>query len=343
MTAVLDLDKLAKVLALAGSNHDGEALAALRKASGMLKAADMTFVDIGERLKGPAAVQFGQAQHSPAGPSFADIADIFAAMDDQIEAREPGWKAKCAAEREAKNRERAAYRKAVLDKYGSKEAVIAPCWREQRLRDSLGPLVVNQDDPCSRWTASIDGNGDFYSFYSSEKISDRVRRAIEGAYELPSTINGAYAEYQEWREREKELDAALNWNTGNTALDLVCYARQECVRALFETEIVASDIHDVLFRSHYISTLEIHCDWVEAAILRDLEHLARSPAVPSRPEPSKSDSVQSGHPQTASERRQTVIDLLSKMDTAGLPDREIARRAGVSPSTVGAMRRKRKV
>lgn len=53
MTANLDAAKLAKLLALAGSDHDGEALAALRKARRLLDAAGLSFTDAAQRIASP--------------------------------------------------------------------------------------------------------------------------------------------------------------------------------------------------------------------------------------------------------------------------------------------------
>lgn len=59
----LDTAKFTKVMALAGSDQDGEALAALRKAQAMLKSVGMSFVDVAEKVKAPSpqTVQTGQA------------------------------------------------------------------------------------------------------------------------------------------------------------------------------------------------------------------------------------------------------------------------------------------
>jgi hypothetical protein len=48
---MLDISRFVKVLALAGSNADGEALAALRTAQRMLRAANMSFTDIAQSLE----------------------------------------------------------------------------------------------------------------------------------------------------------------------------------------------------------------------------------------------------------------------------------------------------
>jgi hypothetical protein len=47
---MLDITRFTKVLALAGSNADGEALAALRKARAMLRAANLSFTDVAQSV-----------------------------------------------------------------------------------------------------------------------------------------------------------------------------------------------------------------------------------------------------------------------------------------------------
>ncbi|MFC3228734.1 hypothetical protein ACFOGJ_15930 [Marinibaculum pumilum] len=51
----LNRDRLAKVLALTGSDRDGEALAALRKANGMLSTVGLNFGDLARRLDEPSS------------------------------------------------------------------------------------------------------------------------------------------------------------------------------------------------------------------------------------------------------------------------------------------------
>ena len=340
--SILDAERFAKVLALASSNMDGEALAALRKANAMLQSAGMSFIDIAERLKEgrPAAVHYEHTASPPQAPTFADI---FAGYDDRMEEKQPGWKAKQAAERAERDRKRVEFRKGVLEKYGSEEAALAPCWREQALRRALGPLVVDRDEPWSRWADNVGGLGYCGDFSGFERVPPQVKVAIETAYPLPTTVQEAHAEHEAWREREREMDAALNWNSGDTALDLVGYARMERVRMLLETELPARDWADVLFRSRYYRGLEFQCDRIEGAIHNDIERLVREFGPASGQvgaHPSNPNTVQSEHPRSTSARRRAVIEFLSNPDTSELSDREIARRVGVSPSTVGNLRRR---
>ena len=47
----IDYDKLAKVLSLAGSDNDGEAMAALRRAQALLSVAGLSFTDLGQWVR----------------------------------------------------------------------------------------------------------------------------------------------------------------------------------------------------------------------------------------------------------------------------------------------------
>lgn len=66
----LNRDRLGKILALAGSDRDGEALAALRKANGMLHTVGLDFGDLARSLDGDrpihrTAADGGQAKRPP--------------------------------------------------------------------------------------------------------------------------------------------------------------------------------------------------------------------------------------------------------------------------------------
>jgi hypothetical protein len=56
---MLDISRFIKVLALAGSNVDGEALAALRTAQKMLRASNMSFTDVAQCLENGLPVNGG--------------------------------------------------------------------------------------------------------------------------------------------------------------------------------------------------------------------------------------------------------------------------------------------
>ena len=345
MTATVDFERLSKVLALAGSDQDGEALAALRKAGGMLKAAGLSFTDIAGRLKAPATVKFEHIHWPPPQqPKPKPKPKGYTVGGMTWESREV-YEAYCAwqvAQREAERARYAPQRAAVLEKYGSELAAIARDPREQALHDAAAPWLVGPHAPdagyghlTGRWHDSM-GGWKRYDF-GKHPVAE-CRAAIEAALPLPRTIREARDEARDWDERNDEICHALEvW--GDEQLDLPASYRREMVRRLYEIELPIRTLDDLHIRLQYAVEADTKDDVCRAAPsnLDGFERLIMSGAsVP----PRHAESVQSGHPHTASARRRAVLDMLSNPDTATLSDREIARRAGVSPSTVGALRRK---
>ena len=328
----LNAAKLGKLLALASSDNDAEALAALRKVKAMLSAAGSDFVQMAQGIGKPAAPQVQTVRPASAGPSFADV---FTGFDDHMEAKEPGWKAKRAAERVEKARRQAEYRAEVLGRYGSETAALAPCERERLLRAALAPWLVLQDRPWDRRTDNLDG---WSGYWVDRKTPPHVRDAIANAYPLPTTFVEAVAEHGYWQEREREMEAALNFQHGDYALDMPCTCRWEMVRRLAEHELPVTSFADLLERSRMYRAMEMQCNDIEAALHRDLERLVGELSNLDTPG-AGSPPVQSGHPARSSDRRARVLALLSNLDTAAWSDRAIAQAAGVSPSTVGKLRR----
>lgn len=325
----LNHDRLAKLLALAGSNHDGEATAALRKAGEMLKAAGLSFTDVAERLKEPAAptVQTGHQQHGPARTHSFDFGEW-------MEAREPGWKAQQAAQHAERNRQRAEARRLVLERYGSEEAAIARDPREQALHDGALPWLespVEQEEPhlAGRWHNRMGGWS--LNDFRGDPV-EPCRAAIMAALPLPTSLRAAREEVRAWEARNDELCAILeNW--GEIHLDLPAAYRMGVVRRMYERDMPIATLDDLLVRLEFadgcddtIST----CDAVPS-ILDAFRKLVVQGEVPA--------PVHSGQPARAADRRAAVLTLLSSPDTAAWSDRAIARATGVSPTTVGALRR----
>ncbi|MEI7606636.1 MAG: DUF2786 domain-containing protein [Rhodospirillaceae bacterium] len=345
MTATVDFEKLGKILALAGSNHDGEALAALKKAGAMLKAGGMSFTDIAQKLKAPASVQFKQfGWPPPQQPKPKPKPKGYTVGGVTWESREV-YEAHCdrqAAQREAERARYAPQRAAVLEKYGSELAAIARDPREQALHDAAAPWLEgpNSLEPgyehlAGRWHDSV-GGWKRYDF-GRHPVAE-CRAAIEAALPLPRTIREARDEVRYWDERNDELCHALeSW--GEEQLDLPAAYRREMVRRLYEIELPIRTLDDLHIRLLYAVEADTKDDVCRAAP-SNLDAFERLVVNGASVPPCHVESVQSGHPHTASARRCAVLDMLSNPNTANLPDREIARRAGVSPSTVGALRRK---
>jgi DNA-binding CsgD family transcriptional regulator len=102
-------------------------------------------------------------------------------------------------------------------------------------------------------------------------------------------------------------------------------------------DLRAQSIAEAVIRQEEILKSDFYDQDPERALLADLEFLAtRERAITEPPTPSKSDkSVHFGRTKTATERRAEVVKLLSSLDAATMSDREIARRVGCGPQTVG--------
>lgn len=200
--------------------------------------------------------------------------------------------------------------------------------REQQLRAAVRQWSTFHRPP-RRWTQAIDG----WTLASLAEPPQRVLDALRGAYPLSDTTTAAAAEYAMWQRRDRDLGLMLG-DTTDSQLDLPARLRQGIVERLLATGLRATSVADVLARQRYLVDLEESASEIERAVLLDLEHLTAA-ATPA-PAP-----AQAGQASSTAARRAEVLRLLSNLDTARLPDREIARRAGVSPQTVGSLRRKR--
>ncbi len=357
MTADLDVARLAKLLALAGSDQDGEALAALRKASALLKGAGKTWTDIAQRLTPPAKPAFDlkswaaematrqQPAPAPRDESFVDETGCRwaskAAYDSYVENHARRYAEECA---------RWAPRRAeVLAKYGSEEAAIARDADEQALHDAAAPWLEEPNIPepgCEREAGRWHGRMGGWSLYGSDGPCAECIAALEAALPMPRTIREARDEYRRWEARNEEIECALqNW--GNEQLDLPAAWRSNRVRRLYESEMPIATLDDLHVRLEAMTDENFCGDMHEAtvSILDALKRLVPTDAATVQSGRDGTDhipagAVRSGRPARASDRRALVLAMLSEMDTASLPDREIARRVGVSPSTVGALRRK---
>ena len=316
-----DRAKLAKIGALFGSTEQGEAAAARNRASSILARYDLHIDDI-DIVLGDAAEAEGP-KPGRFGFTFCDI-------------NNPEHMARWAAQDERRRAAEKPKRDAVIERYGSVEAALAPCEREVLLRQAVRRWSELRSPPDQRWTDNIAGWS-----YAGDDMPPDVRQALATAYPLPASIEDAWTEYSYWRRRGRELELVLG-DMGDFNLDLPACGRQEIVRELLQTGLRAKSIADVLIRQRY--TIDYGADGlgIEEAVLADLEHLADLEAnAKSVHEPAVHNGrVHNGHHRTARDRRAEVIRLLSNVDTARLSDREIARQVGVSPQTVGNIRRR---
>lgn len=225
-------------------------------------------------------------------------------------------------------------RAAIIAKYGSKKAATAPCERERALNAATAHLARKVRKTYANGIFTVDTLDGWNSGIDDPPAS--VIEAVSNALPMPTTIQEASEEHEYWEARNREIDIVCG-PIGERVVGLAAQARWDIVRDLLETGLRASNLDEVLIRQRYLVERESSMPEVEKAVLVDLEHLVQMQAAPAAP-------VQNGHDgatsTTTSARRAEVLRLLSNVDTAGLSDREIARRVGVSPQTVGNIRRR---
>ncbi len=275
----LDLARLGKLLSLAGSDNESEAIAAVRKLKEHLSSEGLSFTDLGERL-------IAQAEKRPESgrrpPAREDTADGFT---DQAGVTWPSreaygkYHAAAAVRRENDWRKTETERNAVIARYGSREAALARRDREQLLQDAVADLLVRHDpdtDPPGRWHASLDGWDRSSLVHPSPTVSARIERA----FPLPTSVRGAKDEFEYWQQRSYELEMLMG-RPGDPQLDLPAMCRAQRVQALYERELPIRSIDDLHLRLQFAVSPAWADDTGEALpqILEAFEALVLAPAT----------------------------------------------------------------
>ncbi|PZO63223.1 MAG: hypothetical protein DI498_13870 [Paracoccus denitrificans] len=309
--STLEMDKLRKVRALMdGGKTEGERQAARTKATAIAARAGLTLQAALSRLDAQARTQAGN-------PFTAK--NPFQDFGDWMEAKEPGWKAREAQRRAEKEATRLARCKELLAEYGSEDAVFAPTEIEAAIRDALAHL---EDDGNSLWS--------YRGFSYSNGPTADMWDAMRGAVRVPDTVQEAWEAFQ-----AHEARTHARWTFDP---DYTSWQWAEAWRSALE---------------HLLNNLRTPTAEGIAARLAWLEHRANQDMAPD-PEQERvlvaslqadfAVFVQSGQgasqpaPQRPAQRRTAVLDLLATKPE--LADREIARRVGCSPQTVGNWRRR---
>ena len=156
--------------------------------------------------------------------------------------------------------------------------------------------------------------------------ADLLARA-RNAWPFPTDLHEARREHDAWTKRERD---ANDRNPAGSTLTAACQLRMEMVRELLMGGMPAHSAAEAWVRFEWLksSTMMTWDDQEIGVVMADLQGLAAAEA----------DAERRGT--TASSRRKMLEDLLRNPTTTGLPDRDIARRVGVSPQTVGNARRR---
>lgn len=306
----LDMDKLRKVRALMGGGKTaGERAAARARAEAIARRAGLSLTVALSKLDAP---------DRPQPPN------IFAGFDDWMEEREPGYKARKAVERAQREATRLARCRDLLAVYGSEDAVFAPSPVEAALRDALAHL---EDPENTLWG---------YRDYKAGKPTPEMWSAIRGAVHVPETVPEAWEAYQA-RERLVDDRCAFVpdyspepwgdvWRTVlERLLDTLNTPTAEGIAARIEWQ-------EFLANREWQRNVEDDKALI-AALRADFATFAAS-VQSGRVQPPLGDE----RPRRTADRAAAVRAMLAT--SPGLSDREIARRVGCSPQTVGNWRRR---
>lgn len=300
----LDIEKLRKVRALMeGGKTEGERQAARAKAEALAARAGLTLQAALSKMDTPTKPQSG---------------NMFAGFDDWMEAKEPGWKAEQARRRADREAKRLARCRELLAEYGSEKAVFAPNDLERRLRRALAPLR-------DKWHG-MDGFKDWVSGNPTPAMWEAIRKAGP----LPDTLQGVWDEFKGW---ERLGDDRV---TFDPYYDMPAHVRaREAALSHLLDRMPAPNVEGVRTRLDWLAHVTA-LDYArnpedDTALVEVLR--ADFAAIAAGMQPAPQDE-----PQRPAQRRAAVMDLLSA--SPGLSDREIARRVGCSPQTVGNIRRR---
>lgn len=324
----LDTEKFRKVhTPMRGGATEGERAAAKARAEAMAQRAGMTLAQ--------AMSSLDIAPQSAPG-------NIFAGFDDWMEKKEPGYKAKEAAKRAARDVRDNARRAEVLATFNTEEALFARNEQELALDRAIASLATwkywtDDDGSRHRYADTLDGRKPTCGFWRHDDITPAIREAVMRAYPWPSNLDTALHEVKAWDR--------LRWDRG-----LFCdtgewnhYAEVECRIVLLEHELAtsrpAASWEDVQARFDW-KRYEFERQWIEPTTEHD-EFMDRLRADFEILRERYAETVQNGRHQvrrTTADKRRDVLVMLEAEPL--LSDREIARRVGVSPQTVNTWRNK---
>jgi hypothetical protein len=326
--STLDIEKFRKVhvLMTAGAT-DGERSAAKARAEAMAKKAGMTLSQAASSLDGIA----------PSKP-----ANLFEGFDDWMEEKEPGYKARCAAKRAEKDAADAIRRREVLSKYGTEQSLFARTKRERQLAAAVHDIAewrdwTDEDGTVHTYADRIDGKMDFWN---REALTDRVYAAVVGAYPVPSELRAVLSEYEDWRELEIEraLFCEGEWNHHREVEARIAVLKDELDNrpaSSWDDTAARMDWWEENLSWDFTPSLDEERLRKEriAADLLFLRHAAKNGQ--GLKEPTTAQPAQNGR-RTNADKAADVKSLLQS--NPELSDREISRRVGVSPQTVGNWR-----
>lgn len=348
----MDMDKFAKVRRLMNEGAtDGERSAAKFRAEAMARGAGMSLDEAVSKLD-----IIKPAQPQPASEDWTDIfRDIHRRMDDEREAKEPGYKARKRERQEGKARSEAQRREDLIRQNGSVEAVFDLTPIEQALYSAAKPFAKRSRGTTYfgnrpfHWTQELGGAG---AFHRSNRSPESLA-AIKSAWPFPDSIGGLLDEMRMWSKLHSDRQLFVD---GEYQDHMEVDARKDLLEeALWSRPVESWDDMEARFawdqfewdRQWIDSADHERSDGAKMERLREdfaiLRGLYEHPAQSGQPE-GITPIVMPSQPRSSDRRTNAdkQRDVLSILDSEpGLFNREIARRCGVSPQTVGNWRSKR--
>ncbi len=348
----LDMEKLAKVRRLMTEGAtEGERAAARTRAEAIAERAGMTLNEAMSKMdKAP--------KSQPASATSSDWRDIFRDMDDWMEKKHPGYKARQAEKKSAREERRADRRHLLLERFKSVSAVFALTEIERALFVAAAPFAKRRinTDWCGpqkfAFTYQLGGSGELDLL---SKADPAAIAAIREGWPMPQTLPGLLAEAVMWDTLHDDRSAFVE---GEYRHHLEVFARMELLeRDLHNRPAESWDDVEARFawekhkfERQWIDPTEEREDGLVMTLRRDFEMLRRRYEAPAQNAQGEGGaqsarplegSAQSAHPsirRTNADKQRDVISLLR--EAPHLSDREIGRRAGVSPQTASTWRKK---
>ncbi len=314
----LDTEKFAKIYSLMNSTtYDGEREAARDRAEAVACAAGMTFEEAVDVISAPAS------SPSDAAPTMQNP---FAGFADYMEKHEPGYKARAAEEARQREEARLKEQAELIERYGSEDAVMAPCEREALLEKACAHLAEVEEDG---YVSNLD---DWGPMSKNIDLPESVRQAVSHAYPLPTSVAEAWAEWRHWNRRWHERVTLEPYLESHP---LPVNARLVVLEELL-VALPAQSLEDVLARLDKYEELCNQGMYVEYEDQDKFIKQFRNDVG------FLSNDAQVGRqvPFTNAKKRDAVLEYLKCPDRSLLSDREIARIVGVSPQTVNNWRKR---
>ncbi len=166
-----------------------------------------------------------------------------AALRYREEAEEPGRLIRAARRRLEERTKNGGARAAVLARYGSEQAALAPTPVERLFIEAARVLADDPDDPFSPlagWSLPW------------HPLPDPLRTVVSQVIALPERVTDAHDECLSWEERRRER-AVFGDGPGEALLPLACAARLRIVEDLWRKDLPARTPEDLRARLTYWS------------------------------------------------------------------------------------------